>query len=143
MDDRRLLLEKHYLDDNFPRQFVFCNISKAKPLLDGNVKSNKGVHYRLKITLNNFPEEMPAVYVTYPHPLPGYNIPDLAEVGVSADLHLLDPDPEGHIQICHYKGSDWSGNQTLYHIMLHAKIWLDAYEKYMRDGTHLDYYLKH
>jgi len=145
MDSRRFNLENHYLEKRFPRRFVFTDMDTDSPWIDCSVKSNTGQNYRLKITLDGFPAKMPKVYVTNPNPLEGYRGQNMAEVGVSADLHLLSPDESGNIQICHYKESDWTGgdNQMLSHIMLHAKMWLEAFELFKRDGIPLDTYLKH
>ena len=145
MNQRRLELEIYYLEKRFPKRYVFKGLDTEDTWLDCSVKSNTGKHYRLKITLDDYPAQMPMVYITNPNPLIGYDGKSLSEVGVSASLHLLSPDEEGNIQICHYKKSDWTGgnNQLLSHVMLHAKMWLEAFELYKRTGTALDYYLKH
>lgn len=143
MTPQRLQLELHYLEARFPNRFIFRDMDTDQPYLDCSVKSNTGHNYRLKITLSGFPAEKPKVYITHPKPLLGYDGVKMADKGVSSELHMLSPDENDHVQICHYN-ADWDGGNTLLsHVMIHAKMWIEAYENYTRTGEPLDKYLKH
>ena len=86
---------------------------------------------------------MPTVFILYPNTLYDYQGKNLSEIGVSGALHLLRPDSQGNVQICHYHPDDWTGRHLLIHVMLHAKMWIEALEEHQRTGTPLDYYLMH
>ena len=128
MTPQRLQLELHFLEARFPKRFVFRDMDTDQPYLDCSVKSNTGKNYRLKIVLDGFPAEKPKVYITHPNPLLGFQGINLADFNYSISLHLLDPDDFGNVQICHYN-EDWDGGKTLLsHVMIHAKMWIEAYE---------------
>lgn len=143
MRKERLAIEVALLEAKFPNRYVFRDMDTNAPFLDCSVKSHTGKSYRLKITLDGFPLDKPDVYITYPKPLPSYEGEDLAHRGVSSSLHLLEADEEGNVQICHYN-NDWDGgNTTLVNVMIHAKMWIEAYEHYRRTGDDIDIFLKH
>jgi hypothetical protein len=140
---QRLLLELHYLEAKFPGRFMFRDMDTDLPYLDCSIKSNTENIYRLKIILDGFPAEKPEVYITHPKPLLGFEGINLAEIHCSPELHLLSPDDFGNVQICHYN-EDWDGGNTLLaHVLIHSKMWIEAYENYKRTGDPLDNYLKH
>ena len=143
MDNRRLKLENDNLNRKFPRRFVFRDIDTAHPWLDCSIKSDIGKNYNLKITLNDYPSKMPEVFILFPFPILDHEGNRLDDLKSSYKLHLLEPDESGHIQICHYKKSEWDASYPLTHVLLHAKMWIEALEEHQRTGTDLDFYLKH
>jgi hypothetical protein len=143
MDQNRLATEIELLDEQFPNRYVFRDINTPCPWLDCSIVSQTGKHYRLKIIIDGYPAQMPTVYILYPQKLFDKQGRDLAEIGVNGSMHLLSPDEENNIQICHYHESEWTGRQLLTHVMIHAKIWIDALEYHQETGQPLDHYLKH
>jgi ubiquitin-protein ligase len=139
MTPQRLQMETLILEKYFPKRFRFENSGLSNELLDVGVKTQSGNVYRLNIELeNDYPNALPKVYVVYPLPLLKHD--GSAISGASHSLHTLGNDGE-KIQICHYKSENWNPNQSLYKIVLKARIWLEAYEGHLRTGKAIDDYL--
>lgn len=139
MTSQRLQMETLILEKYFPKKFRFENLGLSNELLDVGVKTQSGNIYRLNIKLDNdYPNSLPKVYVIYPLPLLNHNGSVIG--GASHSLHTLGNDGE-NIQICHYKSENWNPNQSLYKIVLKARIWLEAYEGHLRTGKAIDDYL--
>lgn len=143
MTPQRLLAEKQALNYGFPNRYVIQNLNSNNAFVDLGLRTNAGRTYRLKITLRDFPYSKPDVFVIFPQNLRDYNGRLLADYGVSAAMHLLTPDYQNNIQLCHYSDSLWSSNVTLYKVALKCLVWLNAYDGHLRTGEPLDYFLKH
>jgi hypothetical protein len=63
-------------------------------------------------------------------------------LSTSGSMHTLGG-VKGCVQICHYSSSNWSPNVTLYKVILKGRLWLEAYEIYLRTGNDIDTYLPH
>jgi len=140
---QRLLMEKQALDYGFPNRYVMQNLNSAHAFVDLGLRTNSGRTYRLKIVLGDFPYSKPDVYVIYPTRLRDYDGKLLSDYGVSASMHLLTPDANNKIQLCHYSDKIWHSNVTLYKVALKCLVWLNAYDGHLRTGEPLDYFLKH
>lgn len=140
---QRLLMEKAALNYGFPNRCVFQNLNSAGAYVDLGLRTNSGRTYRLKIILGDFPYAKPDVYVIFPERLRDYNGNLLSHHGISSAMHLLTPDVDGNIQLCHYSSTVWHSNVTLYKVALKCLVWLNAYDGHLRTGLPLDHYLKH
>ncbi len=143
ISQQRLQAEKQALNYGFPSRYVIQNLNTNNAFVDLGLRTNTGKTYRLKIVLEDFPYSKPDVYVIYPQGLRDYNGRQLSSYGVSASMHLLQPDAQGNIQLCHYSDAVWASNVTLYKVALKCLVWLNAYDGHLRTGEPLDYYLKH
>lgn len=142
MDNARLRMEHQIMQMNFPKRFVFV-MNTPMPYVDLGLRSNSDKTYRLRIMIpNDYPNSLPKVYMTFPKPLRDYDGRDLKEKDYSHDMHLLGPDDNGNIQLCHYKDENWHANVTLYKIALKARIWIEAYEGHLRTGRPIDAFVR-
>lgn len=140
MTPQRLQFETTVLERFFPRKYKFENLNATGEFLDVGIMTQSGKVYRLNIKLTpDYPNSLPEVYVVFPLPLRQYGGSVIS--GASHDLHTLGNDGQ-KIQICHFKSENWAPNQSLYKIILKARIWLEAYEGHLRTGKAIDDYLK-
>jgi ubiquitin-protein ligase len=139
MTPQRLQHEIAILEKYFPRRYKFENLWLENELLDVGIRTQSGKVYRLNIKLNpDYPNSMPSVYVVYPLPLLKHDGSVIS--GASHDMHTLSNDGQ-NVQICHFKQENWNPNQSLYKVILKARIWLEAYEGHLATGNPIDYYL--
>ena len=143
ISQQRLLTEKQALDFGFPNRFVFQNLNTNDADVDLGLRTNSGNTYRLKMLLKDFPYSKPEVYVVFPVQLRDSDGKSLSSYSVSAAMHLLTPDSNGNIQLCHFSSKVWHTNVTLYKVALKCLIWLNAYEGHLRTGKPIDHFLKH
>lgn len=139
MTPQRLQQEIAILEKYFPRKYKFENLYLENELLDVGVKTQSGKVYRLNIKLmTDYPNSMPSVFVTFPLPLLKKDGSVIS--GTSHDMHTLSND-DYNVQICHFKPENWNPNQSLYKVILKARIWLEAYEGHLATGNPIDNYL--
>jgi hypothetical protein len=139
MTPQRLQLEIAILEKYFPRKYKFENLYLENELLDLGLKTQSGKVYRLNIKLKtDYPNSMPSVFVTFPLPLLKKDGSSLT--GASHEMHTLSNDGS-NVQICHFKPENWNPNQSLYKVILKARIWLEAYEGHLATGNPIDNYL--
>ncbi len=139
MTPQRLQQEIAILEKYFPRKYKFENLYLDNELLDVGVKTQSGKVYRLNIKLKpDYPNSMPSVYVVFPLPLLKYDGSNISSA--SHDMHTLSNDGQ-NVQICHFKPENWNPNQSLYKVILKARIWLEAYEGHLATGNPIDNYL--
>ncbi len=143
ISQQRVAAEKQALDYGFPSRYVIQNLNSGDAFVDLGLRTNTGRTYRLKIVLKDFPYSKPDVYVIYPKALRDYQGKLLSDYGVSSAMHLLNPDDDDHIQLCHYSDRVWHSNVTLYKVALKCLVWLNAYDGHLRTGEPLDRFLKH
>ena len=106
------------------------------------ITTNNGNFYRVLLHLPlDYPNSKPTVIVTYPSPLVGHGNVDITTYGASEKMHTLEP-IDGYVQICHYLGSLWHPNVTLYKVLIKARLWLEAFEGHRKSGKPLSRYLK-
>lgn len=140
---QRLKFERLALDFGFPRRYVFHNLGSSSEWLEVGLRTNAGNTYRLRVLLDDFPIKCPKVFVFQPNNLKDYNGKLLKDYGASATMHLLSPDSQGNIRLCHYSPLNWHPNVTLYKVVLKCLIWLNCYDGHLSNGDPIDYYLKH
>ena len=144
MDRQRLNIETQLLQRYFPKRFKFTELGTSSAALHVGVQSNSKKVYVLKVVMGtSFPNSVPPVYITSPSKLRSYDGKRLKDYGTSGAMHLLSPDSQGNIQLCHYIESNWATGVTLYKVILKARIWIEAYEGHMQTGEPIDYYLAH
>jgi hypothetical protein len=143
MDAARLQIEKFILQKYFPDRYAFVGLGTPNSYLDVGLLSNNNKAYRLKIPLpSDYPNSVPKVYLTYPKPLYNFAGRKLSEIGTDHDLHILSPDSDGNIQLCHYKSSNWKPHETtLYLVALKCLVWINAYEGHLRTGKGISQYV--
>jgi len=109
----------------------------------GRMRTNSRTEYTIWLGLGDFPNSAPAMYIIEPAGLTDHNGTLLSMIGPSAEMHLLQPDPHGHPQVCHYNGKFWLPRVSIHKILMKARLWLEAYESHRREGLAIDAYLRH
>ncbi|MBF0651483.1 hypothetical protein IR083_21955 [Dysgonomonas sp. GY75] len=142
MDIDRLNLEKAVLSRYFPpSNYMFNDIGTRNAHLLVGVKTNSEKVYTLKIDLSqNFPYNIPKVFIIHPQPLLSRYGGSL--MSPSASMHVLQGE-SGCVRICHYGTSSWSANVTLYKVILKSRMWLEMYENHLKTGYDIDKFLPH
>ena len=136
---RRLAFEKDFLERYFPTGVTWFDPT-------GNTKIEIGVtctndkQYTLRIYIpDDYPNACPRVVVSNPSSC----LTKLDETVMntsSVDDHTWNS-KDGCTQICHYRPSEWTGDNTLYQVAMKGLIWLEAYEAHIRTGNSLSDYL--
>jgi hypothetical protein len=139
MNRNRLETEQRILNHYFPA--LRFQTRPVRGVL-GPLKTNSGQQYTLWVRTDRFPDSPPPVYVLRPH-LKAFCGSDLADYGASSSYHTLTPDSHGHPQVCHHSSSMWHPKLTIYHAVLKARIWLEAYERHLQTGRPIDRWLEH
>ena len=137
----RLKQEALALEMYFPKRCMFRNIGESNPYLDFGIKSTVlGRVYRAKISLDHFPYSCPDVYITEPSYLKMRDGTPLQRT--DHHYHILGGGNNGETKLCHYSAQNWDSSIALYHVVLKAKIWIEAYEGHLLTGNTIDYYVK-
>lgn len=140
MTAERLDIERRILARYFPS---FRHQASPAPGFIGVLKSNEGTAYTLWVpTGSGFPDRPPKIYVLSPT-LKTRKGHLLSEKGASGSYHTLTPDEHGHTQICHHSPAVWHPKLTVYHALLKARVWLEAFEAHRRTGDPIDRWLDH
>jgi hypothetical protein len=136
---QRLQHETTILETFFARKYQFVNLNSPLELLDVGVKTQSGKVYRINIHLkSDYPNSLPEVFVVSPI----LRMKDGSIIdSYNHDMHTLHIGSDG-IQICHFKSEKWNPQESLYKIILKARIWLEAYEGHLRTGKPINDYLK-
>ena len=139
MNETRKILETAILKRYFDNRFLFTKIGRKEVLLVG-VKSQSGNIYQIKIELSEiYPLEMPNAFVVYPKGLKNFNGKRLQ--AFSHQMHTLESDAN-KVQVCHFLPGNWNPMQSLYKVILKIKIWLEAYEFYLKTSQPISDFLK-
>lgn len=139
MNESRLLFETAILERNFANRFLFTKEGRKDVLLVG-LKSQSGNVYQIKIELSEiYPIEMPTVFIVYPKGLKNFNGKRLP--AFNHEMHTLASDAN-KVQVCHFLPGNWNPMQSLYKVILKVKIWLEAYEFYLKTSKPISDYLK-
>ena len=136
---RRLDIEQQLLRKHFGPTFRF----QGKPGQDdwgaiGRLRTNSANEYVVFVELQGFPDSPPAAWVVDPilsRPS-GQHLP-----AGSHSMHTRGVTDHGHVEVCHYADCNWEPSVTLYKVVLKVRIWLEAYEAYLRTGKKIDQYL--
>lgn len=134
--DKRLTTEARILAKYFPTFAVQTGV------VTGTLTSNSETTYGIRLDTPSFPEKMPSVYVTSPV-LYTHDGRRLSQLEPSGRMHILNPDPAGNPQICHWHPRLWATDVTLYQVIMKARVWLEAWEQHRLTGQPLDRYLPH
>lgn len=139
MTSERLTAEKTVLSSNLPANaYRFCDMSTANPYLVIAALTNSRHVYTLRIELDDFPAEVPKVFVNKML----YDKHGDAMDGCSGSMHTLTSE-NGRTRICHYGYNSWTPNVSLFKVYMKCRLWLEMYEAHLRTGKPIDYYLKH
>jgi hypothetical protein len=133
----RLAHEKAVVDRYFPG-FTWRN-PQRDTRLTGKVRTNPGSSYQLEVRLpDDYPDSCPSVYVTSPalKMKTGAALPS-----PSHQMHTLSPDSDGHPQICHYHPNSWTMDNSIYLVLMKARLWLEAYEFHLQTGDPIEHFL--
>lgn len=126
---------RHYLPDN---TFRFFDMGTSSPYLLMGMITNSGNPYTIRINLENFPENIPEVYVTRMLRTSSGSSMD----SCSASMHTLSS-RYGFTRICHYGSGSWKPNVSLYKVFVKCRLWIEMYELHLKTGKTIDYYLNH
>lgn len=139
MDKERLRAEQEVLKRKLPENaYRFLDLNSSKPYLVMAAKTNRDNLYTLRIELDEFPNEVPKVFVT--KMLKTRTGESMS--GCSAAMHTLTSE-NGMTRICHYGSNSWTPMVSLYRIYIKCRLWLEMYELHLQTGNNMDYYLKH
>lgn len=129
------------LDNYLPGggRFEFGGLNTPNPYLRILAQTNNDHVFVLRMYLNNYPYEKPAVYVEMM--LKDCHGRDMNSA--NAANHTLSPHSNGWTQICHYHPDAWRADLSLWLVYLKCLLWLNIYEETLRTGKDMEYYLKH
>ncbi len=141
MDNQRYEAEKGVLIEKLGSNLVkFMDMNTSRPYVLMGARTNRGNTYTLKVELQDFPNQVPKVFITAPkRPLCDRSGSPMTEA--SASMHTL-PAENGCTRICHYGFSSWKNNVALYKVYIKARMWLEVYEMHLQTGHPLNHYLK-
>jgi ubiquitin-protein ligase len=112
----RLVVERDKLAHFFPG-FKFYGSSNKVNSIQGTITTSYGNAYRVKIDVpDNYPYVMPQIW------LPGTVIDPLCPHRYTGG------------DICVMKSSQWSATLSLASLVTKAAVWLNKYDKWLRDG---------
>ena len=135
-----MMTEKRYKIEVFELQkrnvpFRFFDLDTDKPYVIMAAKTNSGTIYKLRMDLDNFPNDPPFVSTTeLLYTKSGRPMND-----TSGHMHCL-ASPYG-TGICHY-GSSWNKSVLLDRVFIKCRLWLEMYELHLQSGKPIEYYLK-
>lgn len=136
---KRLVLEHEILQrEGFDQFSVYINNSTDTYYAAGTATANSGRRYQLHIPIpSGYPVERPPMYLTDPYPLRMANGNLVASLGVSHQMHTLEPSSSGWVQICHWRTARWHSGIVLQKVFLKGLIWIEAYEQHLATGRPL------
>jgi len=139
MTPERLSAEQSVLNYYLPRSaYRFCDMSTSKPYLKIAALTNSKNVYTLRIELDNFPAEVPKVFVNKMlYDKTGHPMSE-----ASGSMHTLGSEND-RTRICHYGSNSWAPSVSLFKVYMKCRLWLEMYETHLRTGKPIDYYLKH
>jgi hypothetical protein len=138
MDERRYQAELNVLQKKLASNlYRFIDMDKELPYIVMAARTNRGNIYTLRIELDEFPNDIPKVFVMKMlKTKDGHPMNDC-----SASMHTLSSE-HGWTRICHY-GSSWTPYISIYKVYVRCRLWLEMYEQHLKTGNPLDYYLDH
>ena len=125
-----------------PRQaYRFLDMDTDSPYIVLAARTNNGNLYTVRIDLDEFPNEIPEVYV-HRHGRVLRDSDGEALDSCSASMHTLEGN-HGYTQICHFSYVAWRPTISLFKVYVRCRLWLEAYEGHLKTGLPLDHWLKH
>jgi hypothetical protein len=136
---QRLVLEHEVLQrEGFTQFSVYQDRAADTYYASGVTLSNAGYRYGLHISIpSGFPYQRPLMYVTDPLPLLMADGTPVSRLGVSHQMHTLEPSSNGMVQICHWRDPRWHSGILLQKVFLKGLIWIEAYEQHIATGRPL------
>jgi hypothetical protein len=136
---KRLVLEHEVLHrEGFDQFSVYINNSTDTYYAKGTATANSGRRYQLYIPLpSGYPWERPPMYLTDPYPLRMADGRLVTALGVSHQMHTLEPSSNGWVQICHWRSGRWHSQILLMKVFLKGLVWIEAYEQHLATGRPL------
>ena len=119
-------LHQGYLSLN---NFELTDALAESPVLKMVVVTLSNNTYCLLAELKSYPEKMPDLYV-----LEELKMRDGKKMGLSSAMHCLGT-ANGRTRICYGNTSHWRPDTHLYDLYIKGKLWLEAYDYYMKTGT--------
>lgn len=113
--------------------------SGTQTLAEGVLRINSGNAFRVRLVLPpDFPSRPPRAYVLSPALRGrGYSLHE-----ASHRMHTLSPDEHGHVQLCTYNSESWVETNTVYHVLMKVRLWLEAYEMHLASGEPIAHFLR-
>ncbi len=135
----RLSGEEQLLSGSIPG-FSFQDRAKAEvTTIRGNYTTTHNKTYSLCVWLKeNYPYEMPSLYITAPCPLYGHNGKTIQNYGTSHTMHVWTPDWNNYVKICHTKSEYWAASDTIVGIIMKGFLWLEAFDVHCKTGKSID-----
>ena len=99
-----------------------------------------GTKYLLKLIISeNYPDEMPKLYVVCPKILWQYGgMATINNIEFSHAFHTNSNDTQGNIQICHYSSESWHAGCTCVEVLKKGQIWCEAHAEHCSTGRSID-----
>ena len=139
MERRRFELERRVLTGHLGADlFKFFNVDSSNTYVELGTRTNSGNIYTLHVELDNFPFDIPHVYVKRMLTDKDGNALDKP----SSAMHVLSP-KNGWTRICHYGSASWTPTVSIFKVFVKCRLWLDMYELHLQTGKPIDYYLNH
>jgi hypothetical protein len=82
------------------------------------------------------------MYITDPLPLLMADGTPVSRLGVSHQMHTLEPSSNGMVQICHWRDARWHSSILLQKVFLKGLIWIEAYEQHIATGRPLAEFIR-
>ena len=141
---RRLVLEHEVLQrEGFTQFSVYHDRTADTYYASGWAVSNAGFRYGLYIPIpSGFPSQRPPMYITDPLPLLMADGTPVSRLGVSHQMHTLEPSSNGMVQICHWRDARWHSSILLQKVFLKGLIWIEAYEQHIATGRPLAEFIR-
>ena len=139
----RLVKEQEFLTHHFPGAHIQFPDDPDRACVVVALSTNRQNRYVLWLSLGDYPNAPPKMYVVEPAPLRDWKGKRLSKRGTSSKMHLLGANAHGHPQICHHSDGAWTPNITLYKVVMKGRMWLEAYELHCRKRRPIDRYLPH
>jgi hypothetical protein len=91
---------------------------------------------------DDYPFEMPEVYVTSPRVLSMYDcLGTINQLEFSHSFHTASNSDDGLVQICHTHPFDWDPSMNSLSVLVRCAIWVDGYEAHLRTGMTIANYI--
>jgi hypothetical protein len=136
---QRMVLDHEILQrEGFDQFSVYINRPTDSYYAAGTATSNSGRRYYLYVPIpSGYPWERPPMYLTDPCPLRMADGTAITTLGVSHQMHTLEPSSNGWVQVCHWRSGRWHSGIVLQKVFLKGLLWIEAYEQHLATGRAL------
>ncbi|KAK3746160.1 hypothetical protein QZH41_020347 [Actinostola sp. cb2023] len=138
--NRRLGQEEQLLNDYFPNNVKWINRMDTDMKVEVKMTTNSNKSYTLRVCIPpDYPNSCPELLVSNP----SSPLKDVQgnELQCGTDNHSYGT-KYGLTTICHFVPSVWTNEYTLYQVFMKGRIWLEAYEVYLRTEKPMKTYLR-